>query len=48
MTITRRTNRCDLALALIDKCLNEYEQMLAASHIHSGTDWAHAKHINLN
>ncbi len=37
MTITRRTNRCDVVLALIDKCLGEYEQMLVASHIDPAT-----------
>jgi hypothetical protein len=37
MTITHRTNRCDIVLALIDECLGEYEQMLAASHVNPAT-----------
>ncbi len=37
MTITRRTNRCDIVLALIDECLGEYEQMIAVSHVNPPT-----------
>jgi hypothetical protein len=37
MTITRRTNRCDIVLTLIDECLGEYERMLAASHVNPAT-----------